>query len=91
MSCCGGKRRETVARDTFVTKIASVPSPPVAEAASVLFEYTGPTALRVSGPVTHRSYRFAGPGARVAVDRRDAPGIRAVPHLVLVKYQTPFG
>jgi hypothetical protein len=45
------------------------------------FEYTGRTALTMRGAITGRSYRFAQPGAVVAVDRRDAPSAAGVPHL----------
>jgi hypothetical protein len=37
--------------------------------------------LTAVGPITGRRYRFNGPGARVAVDSRDAPSMRAVPNL----------
>jgi hypothetical protein len=45
------------------------------------FEYRGQTALTAVGPVTGRSYRFPAPGARVAVDLRDRPGLATVPNL----------
>jgi hypothetical protein len=35
----------------------------------------------VQGPITKRLYRFAGPGAIVAVDGRDAPSLARVPQL----------
>jgi len=37
--------------------------------------------MNVLGPVTRNQYRFPGPGARVAVDPRDAPSIASVPNL----------
>jgi hypothetical protein len=37
--------------------------------------------LTVQGPVTRRLYRFAAPGAVVAVDARDAPSLARVPQL----------
>ena len=45
------------------------------------FEYTGRTALTAIGVATGLRYRFASPGARVAVDSRDAPSMMAVPNL----------
>jgi hypothetical protein len=45
------------------------------------FEYTGPTALTVEGPVTGKLYRFGTPGALVAVDLLDRRAVAAVPHL----------
>jgi len=49
------------------------------------FEYAGATALTTQGPVSGRLYRFARPGARVAVDRRDARALAMVPNLRLVR------
>jgi hypothetical protein len=53
----------------------------VAETLAVAFEYVGRTALSVRGSITGRSYRFAAPGAVVAVDARDAGSVAAVPLL----------
>jgi hypothetical protein len=47
----------------------------------VFFEYTGHTGVTVTGRVTGRPYRFPEPGARVAVDYRDATAMMAVPVL----------
>jgi hypothetical protein len=47
----------------------------------VLFEYLGESALTATGPVTGRRYRFERPGARAAIDARDAPALRQVPRL----------
>jgi hypothetical protein len=48
------------------------------------FEYVGASTLRVVGPVTRREYWFSRPGARAAVDARDAAAVTAVPRLVRV-------
>jgi len=78
MPCCGGKRKQLH---------ASPISPLGPEAArvesrdSVLFEYTGRTALTVLGPVTGKRYRFARPGHEVGVDPRDVPAMAGVPNL----------
>jgi hypothetical protein len=45
------------------------------------FEYQGRTALTVVGPGTGQTYRFPAPGARLAVDLRDRPGLATVPNL----------
>jgi hypothetical protein len=37
------------------------------------------------GRITGRPYRFASPGARVIVDRRDRMSLEAVPNLRLIK------
>jgi hypothetical protein len=67
MSCCGGRR--------------AAASAVAAAGVWVEFRYVGPTAMTVFGPVTRHQYRFAGPGARVAVDPRDARAIDAVRNL----------
>ena len=54
----------------------------VAPAPAVTFEYVGGATLRVAGVATNRNYWFAQPGARVAVDARDAVAMAGVPHLV---------
>jgi hypothetical protein len=54
---------------------ASAPSP------FPSFQYIGGSGLTVQGPVTKRLYRFAAPGAVVAVDSRDAPSLARVPQL----------
>jgi hypothetical protein len=60
------------------------PFPPVplvlvdlAIAGAILFEYLGPSAILVVGPVTGRPYHFA-PGVPIAVDPLDAPSFDAV-------------
>jgi hypothetical protein len=47
----------------------------------VVFEYTGPGTPVVRGAATGRGYAFAGYGARVVVDARDAPSLTRMPHL----------
>jgi len=47
----------------------------------VTFEYQGATAMTVVSPLTRRTYRFAHPGARIAVDPRDTPWLTFTPNL----------
>lgn len=47
----------------------------------ILVEYTGPTALVLTGPITGARYFFDQPGARVEVDVRDRQVILSVPVL----------
>ncbi len=56
-----------------------------APAVPVMFEYAGRSTLRVVGAVTGRNYWFSQPGARVAVDGRDAASVEGVPHLVRLR------
>lgn len=67
MTCCGTRRA-----------LAGAAS---ADGTWVEFQYVGPTAVTVFGPVTRNRYRFPGPGARVAIDPRDARSIEGVPNV----------
>ena len=82
MPCCGNRRASAAA--TSAPKREQRP-PPVAPSPSALppvtFEYTGKTALAVTGPITRATYRFPVPGARVPVDARDAGAVAAVPNV----------
>jgi hypothetical protein len=49
------------------------------------FRYVGASSLTVTGPVTGRAYRFPAPGARLAVNRHDAPSLLYVPSLQPVR------
>ena len=85
MSCCGKARQQSrIAAPTP----ANPPEPgrqawPTRKIQTefVPFEYTGESILTAVGTITRRLYRFDQPGAVVPVDRRDAPGMRAVPNL----------
>jgi hypothetical protein len=79
MPCCG-KARQHLAQVTATTPAEAAPARP-APRFSVVFEYTGQTAMTVVGSASGRRYRFAGPGARVVVDPRDRPGLARVPKL----------
>ena len=49
------------------------------------FQYIGQKKLTVLGPKSNKSYRFANPGAVVAVDSRDKRALAGVPMLRLVE------
>jgi len=49
------------------------------------FRYVGASSLTVTGPVTGRAYRFPAPGARLTVNRHDAPSLLYVPSLQPVR------
>jgi hypothetical protein len=81
MSCCGQQRLQLLR-----SKAAARPKPAAApitaqSSTSIVFEYIGATGLTALGPSTGVRYRFNRPGARVAVDARDAQGLSAVPVL----------
>jgi hypothetical protein len=86
MTCCGRNRPDRRASEAQrrATGAAVVDGAPVT--GGVFFSYLGATGLTVVGPATGRTYQFFGRGARAAVDRRDAPSVAAVPHLVRVPH-----
>ncbi|HKE24406.1 MAG TPA: hypothetical protein VKB88_18715 [Bryobacteraceae bacterium] len=69
MSCCGSARSR------------STNFPSQAQMGTVLFEYTGKTALNIVGPGSRTAYRFDRTGARVLVDRRDRVYFLQIPML----------
>jgi hypothetical protein len=80
MSCCGNKRTE------YAQTIAGSGKPTIEYTSrkmwdDVYFEYTGATALTVTGSITGKRYRFACKGDVQLIDYRDAGGMRAVPVL----------
>lgn len=54
---------------------------PTTDMESVLFEYTGRTALTVTGSITGQRYRFNHSGDVQIIDRRDATSMISVPVL----------
>ena len=76
MGCCG-QSRGTI--NTSGTAVGTKRPPPRPRA--TLFEYTGSTAMTVTGPMSGARYRFDGPGAKVQIDMRDAPSMAAVPNV----------
>ncbi len=49
-----------------------------------MFEYVGESGLTTVSPVTGARYRFERPGARLAVDPRDAKWLSQAPNLRVV-------
>jgi hypothetical protein len=76
MACCGQRRG---AIDTSGTAASARRPPPTPRV--VLYQYTGPTAMTVAGPMSGATYRFGAPGAKVQIDMRDAPSMAALPNL----------
>lgn len=54
-------------------------------AADMFFRYVGQTSMAAVGPVTGRTYYFNGFGARLLIDRRDAPSFAGVPNLRAIR------
>ncbi len=81
MPCCGNRRARAVAALAPQPEPRPKPVAPVVSERPVTFEYTGKTALAVTGPLTHANYRFPEPGARVTVDAREAGSFAALPNV----------
>lgn len=85
MSCCGRSRAQFQIQKPHPTLSptampGTVPAAPTQDAVAFL-QYMGPSGLTAIGPVTGRRYRFDRPGARLAVDARDAKPLLAVQSL----------
>ena len=82
MSCCGSRRQQfwrtpqaSAARSTPATAAGLAPMQQPGRA----FIFEGLATIMIIGSVTGRRYHFPRAGARVAVDPRDAPGLRGKP------------
>ena len=82
MSCCGKKRNEYIAD---INNHAAIYFEPEKMREDIYFEYTGETALSVTGSITGNKYRFSKKGAVQQIDYRDAGSMMAVPILKKVK------
>lgn len=74
--CCGGARTGLGHSATLRETNGAREQTP-----RVRFTYIGRSALTVIGSATRMLYRFDEPGTTIAVDRRDAHGLAAVPTL----------
>ena len=83
MCNCGNKRNEfTSGNQHFaIGNPHNIPPQGKKMWPDIYFEYTGKTALTVTGKITAKTYRFSKPGEKVLIDFRDAPGMMAVPVL----------
>lgn len=93
--CCGSKRLDAarLAAPAYAQPVARPTQRPIpggseaparrtpAGGAGPVFVHDGPGELIVTGAKTGRRYRFAGRGARLAVDALDAPGLALVDRL----------
>jgi len=81
MCNCGKKRKEYSQSNALASNNAAA----VSNSSSINFEYTGKTALTITGNITRKNYRFNYRGHIQAVDYRDVPGMMEVPILKKVK------
>jgi len=89
--CCGNQRQQLsnqayrasgAAPASALSEGAALAPAPVRQSRSgVMFEYQGATTMTVVSPLTRRTYHFAHPGARLAVDPRDTPWLTFTPKL----------
>lgn len=85
MSCCGNKRNAWQRIEALHSHKVETPHGNIKMWEDVYFEYTGATALTVTGNVSGKKYRFLFTGDRQMIDYRDASGMIAVPVLKRVK------
>ena len=80
--CNCGKKRTGYSQQTHAgnvnTQRETVEQTPSGHAR---FQYTGKTALTITGNVTGTRYRFNYPGNTQNIDYRDMPGMTAIPVL----------
>ena len=78
--CCG--RSRTGHPSIFPNRVSAAQAPvSLGLQSGPVFEYTGQTALTVTGPITGARYRFNQRGSRVHVDARDSAALGRVPVL----------
>ncbi|HEY6979002.1 MAG TPA: hypothetical protein VH396_22055 [Chitinophagaceae bacterium] len=77
MCNCGKKRNEYSRSNALALNNTAA----VSNTSNINFEYTGKTALTVTGNITRKNYRFNYPGHIHTVDHRDVPGMIEVPVL----------
>jgi len=91
MSCCGSKRNAFQSHsisDTYRNDSAVIEEYAKED---LYFEYTGNSALTVTGSITGRKYRFAFPGDVQAIVYSDAGAMMALPMIRKVKHATKGG
>ena len=83
MCNCGNKRAGLQLNQTADVAIqqSTIPSQKEKMWQDIYFEYTGVSALSLTGRITGKSYRFTAPGNIQPVDYRDAPTMMLIPVL----------
>jgi hypothetical protein len=81
MCQCGQKRQAISTRTETAGPVHPVHAPRAVTLPTIRYQYVGDTGLTVFGGVTRIRYRFAQPGAQLAVDARDGRSLDAVPSL----------
>ena len=86
--CNCGKKRNDYTQQPYTTANTSAVTAPMQNNTPVNFQYTGKTALSVTGSFSGRRYRFNYTGEVQQVDARDAGSMMAVPVLKKVQLLT---
>ena len=73
-------RQQSTASQNYQHKTQLQPQPLQAKQ-TVIFQYTGKTALTVTGSITRKNYRFNFPGDIQQIDSNDAVAMKAIPVL----------
>ncbi len=82
MCNCGRKRNELKQQAINFNKTSTGIAKPISkEHAPVLFQYTGNTALTVTGRITRKNYRFNFSGDKQFIDHNDANSMMQIPVL----------
>ena len=87
MCNCGKKRSQLKPQSNHVQRMQQpvfeqqIQSPPAQTKQTVMFQYTGKTALTVTGSITRKNYRFNFPGDIQHIAFSDAAAITAIPVL----------
>ncbi len=85
MCNCGRKRNELKQQQNVFNKNNyTVNQQPVQKKEPVLFQYTGNTALTVTGSITRKSYRFNFFGDKQLIECSDTPAMMAIPMLIKI-------
>jgi hypothetical protein len=79
MCNCGKKRTELKQHTSVVSRTIIQPIQQATQnKTGIAFQYTGKTALTVTGNVTRKTYRFNFPGDMQTIDVNDASGMNSI-------------
>ncbi len=83
MCNCGNKRNDYPSGQQHFTigNPSNIPTQGKKMWPNIYFEYTGKTALTVTGRITGKNYRFEKSGEKILIDYRDASAMMSVPVL----------
>lgn len=81
MCNCGNKRNEVAGNPSFKLSNQNFEPQKNSMWPDAYFEYTGKTALTVTGNISGKQYRFTNRGDKQPVDYRDASAMMKVPVL----------